>query len=146
MDAIRAGIRARETGGSGLGPRIGNRETRIPRRLGRRQIRRLTATVLALGMGSALTIYFTAMPTPDDPFGSNPLDNKKSLRELELYGGKANVLSAEFQQWFSGLWHGKTLAATIAVLTIVLAFAFWFIASNLGSDVEARTVEEPKPQ
>ena len=146
IDAIRAGIHARETGGRGLGPGIGNQETRPPLKLGRRQIRRFTATVLALGLGSAITIYFTAKPTSDDPFGSNLLDSKKSLRELEFYGGKANVLSAEFQQWFIGLWHGRTLAATIAVLTIVLASAFWFIASNLASDVDAQTGEEPKPQ
>jgi hypothetical protein len=113
--------------------------------MGRQQIHQIAAMILALGLGSALAILLTAKPAPDDPFGYNLLDSKKSLRELEFYGGKANVLSAEIQQWFFGLWHGKTLAATIAVLTVLLAFAFWLVASNRLSDERDRSAKEPMP-
>jgi len=38
----------------------------------------------------------------------------------------ANVLSAEFQDWFAGLWHGQTLAYTVAALTVALTLGFRF--------------------
>jgi hypothetical protein len=38
------------------------------------------------------------------------------------------ALLAEFSEWFGGLWHGRALAATIAVIAIVLAAAC-FVAS-----------------
>jgi hypothetical protein len=97
-------------------------------RTGRRKIRQIAGIMLALGLGVALTIYFTAGPPSADPLGYDPMDTKKYLRELEVYGGKANVFSVEIQEWFSGLWHGRTLAATIAVLTVLLTSVFWFIS------------------
>jgi hypothetical protein len=132
--AIRAKMHERETGESDQDPGQNNHVILNRCRMGQRQIRPVVATLLALGLGSALTIYFTVGPTPADSLGYDPLDTKKYLRELELYGGKANVLSVELRQWFSGLWHGRALAATVAVLTISLAFAFWFVASNQVSD------------
>jgi hypothetical protein len=142
--AIRAKMRKRETGVSDQDPGQNNQVILNRCRMGQRQIRQIVATLLALGLGSALTIYLTAGPTPADPLGYDPLNTKKYLRELELYGGKANVLSVELRQWFSGLWHGRTLAATVAVLTISLAFAFWFVASNQVPD--DGTGDETKPK
>jgi hypothetical protein len=146
INAIRAGIRARDAGEDRQNAGQGNHAILARFRMGRRQIRDVTVMLLALGLGGALTIYFTAGPTPADPLDYDPMDSKKYLRQLELYGGKANVLSVEFQQWFSGLWHGRTLAATIAVLTVLLAFAFWFVASNQGYADGDRMGNETKRQ
>ena len=45
---------------------------------------------------------------------------------LEVIGGKFAVYLDEFNRWFAGLWHGKTLAYTISVLAIALALlCFW---------------------
>jgi len=146
INAIRTSIHERDTGKSLHEPGPGNPEILNRCRMGRRQIRHIAVVILALGLGGALTIYLTVGPMPADPLGYNLLDSKKSLRELELYGGKANVLSVEFQQWFAGLWHGRTLAATVAVLTVLLAFAFWFVASNQISADGDRTGDEAKPE
>jgi hypothetical protein len=56
---------------------------------------------------------------------------------LELYGGKTAVLANEFRYWFIGLWHGKSLAFTIACITIFISLGVYFIANHLppASDV-----------
>ncbi len=99
------------------------------RQLSDRDINRITAGILILGLGAAVILFLTAVPPAADPLGYDPLTNKKYLRELQMYGGKANVFSAELMDWFNGLWHGYNLAYTVAVLTLVLAWLFWFFAT-----------------
>lgn len=84
-----------------------------------RRFRRLTLAILIAGLAAAAVVFVTAGPTPENPLGYDPLDTKLYRRELEVYGGTANVLAAEFMDWFGSLWHGRTLAYTIAVLTLV---------------------------
>ena len=76
-----------------------------------------------VGLGSALAIYLTAGPAPDDLLGRE--DSRQYLRAMELYGGKANLLVAELLDWFQSLWHGTRLAATVACLTVLAAAAVW---------------------
>lgn len=65
------------------------------------------------------------------------MDESKSYRRsLELYGGKANLLASEFTQWFSGLWHGRSLGITVACITAFLCVLLLFLAGNLPSDSE----------
>jgi hypothetical protein len=94
--------------------------------------RRLIAIVLLLaGFGSALIIYFAAKPAPANPLGYDPEDSKQYLREIELYGGKANVLVSEFRQWFDSLWHGRRLAFTVVCLTLATVLFFWVASTPL---------------
>jgi len=75
------------------------------------------------------------------------MQNKMFLHDLELYGGKANVLAAEFRGWFVGLWQGRNLAFTVAVLTILSVLALRFFA-RLASDPlddEEDLPESPRP-
>jgi hypothetical protein len=62
-----------------------------------------------------------------------PEDSKKYLRDLELYGGKANVIMDELRRWFIGLWHGKSLAFTVACITIFVSFGVFYAANHLPS-------------
>ena len=101
------------------------------------RIRAGTRAILVLGFAAAAVIYLTAQPPPENPLGYDPLDTKKYLHDLEVYGGKANVLAAEFREWFDGLWHGKRLAFTVAVITVAAACAFKFFATPLPPDPEA---------
>ena len=86
-----------------------------------RRLRILARWTLLLGLGAALVIYAIAKPAPTDPLGYDPMDTKRYLRELEVFGGKANILATQFRQWFEGLWEGRNLAWTVAVLTVALA-------------------------
>ena len=99
-----------------------------PTSLSRRALRRLTIAILLVGFGSAAAIYLLAGSEPSDPSGYEPLQTKRYVHDLELYGGKANVMAAEFREWFVDLWQGRQLALTIAVLTVLIVLVVRFIA------------------
>jgi hypothetical protein len=111
---------------------------RILDNIGIRYYNLLSIAILAIGLGSSILIYMTAKPMPLNPLGYDPLNTKKYLRQLEVYGGAMNVLATEFMQWFDGLWHGKSLAFTVAIISAVLAFLIWLIGvhrqTNLDKD------------
>ena len=88
------------------------------------RMRRLARWTLILGLAAAALIYLTAHPPPPEPLGTDPLDTKRYLRELEVLGGKGNVLGLQFRQWFAGLWQGRALAGTVAALSGLLAALF----------------------
>ncbi|MBI5589698.1 MAG: hypothetical protein HY881_04355 [Deltaproteobacteria bacterium] len=102
----------------------------------------LSVIILAIGLGSSIIIYLTAEPTPLNPLGYDPLNTKKYLRELEVYGGKMNVLATEFMQWFDGLWHGRSLAFTVGIVSTVLAFLVWFIGIHLQTNLDTESQYE----
>jgi len=100
----------------------------------------ISAIILAVGLGSAAVIYQSAMNDPGDASGyevlggfvypSNGGNSKRYMHDLELYGGKAAVLSDEFMHWFAGLWHGKSLAFTVACIAIFISLCF-IAAANM---------------
>jgi len=94
-------------------------------------LRTTSLAILIAGLAAAIVIYANAGPAPDYPLGSDPEDSKVYLRQLELYGGKANVLGVELRQWFDGLWHGRSLAFTVAVLAALVAAGFRLAAIPL---------------
>lgn len=88
------------------------------------------AIVLVAGLLCSLYVYLTAdneLILEDDLESS-----KKYVNELENYGGNANMLGTELANWFGGLWHGKNLAFTIAAVTLIVAF--WFFYVDYSSD------------
>jgi hypothetical protein len=106
-------------------------ESDSPAPMSQRRLRRLTVAILAAGFVGAIIIYVTASPPPPNPLGYDPLETKKYVHDLELYGGKANVLAEEFREWFVGLWQGRNLAFTVAVLTVLLVLVVRFFATPL---------------
>ncbi len=105
------------------------------------RVGRISRAILALGFAAAVVIYLTAQPPSENPLGYDPLNTKKYLHDLELYGGKANIIAAQFRDWFDSLWHGKPLAFTIVVLAAIAAGAFKFFATPLPPDPEAPDVD-----
>ena len=93
----------------------------------------IAVAMLGLGLGSALAIYLTAAPERANRFQNDPLANKKYLREMRVIGGKGNVLAAEFNDWFAGLWHGRALGGTVAALTVGATLTFRFVATHPDS-------------
>lgn len=65
------------------------------------------------------------LPSPDN--------SKQYLRDLQLYGGTANVLAYELSSWFAGLWEGKRLAYTIIFITLLVAAGIFYVAARLPS-------------
>ena len=94
------------------------------------RVKVITWLILGPGLAAGLAIYLLAAPPPpEDPFLTSRLDDKKYRRELAVYGGNANVVAADFMDWFNGLWHGRALGGTVAVLTILTALGFRFVAA-----------------
>jgi hypothetical protein len=100
------------------------------------RIRRVTRTILAVGFAAAAAAYVFAVARPVNPL-ADQLESKKYLHDLEMYGGKANVLAAQFRDWFAGLWSGTNLAWTIAALTILTVLVYRFFAVPLDEDEDA---------
>jgi hypothetical protein len=103
--------------------------------------------VLLVGLGSALSIYLTADNYSDSSLGYDmaggnvypvkPEDSKMFIHDLEVYGGKGNVIANGLVRWLAGLWHGKSLAYTVACITIFVAFGFFLVARHLPPDVKS---------
>lgn len=97
--------------------------------------RSVAAGILLAGLAAALLIYFTATPPADLP-GDRLENSKQYLRQMEVYGGAANVLASEIRDWFAGLWHGRALAFTVACLSALLAFAIVIALTPLPPTVD----------
>ena len=102
---------------------------------------------MLVGLGSAVLIYQSAGDDSDNVLGYEiiggsaypirPEDSRTYRRDLELYGGKAAVIADDFSRWFVGLWHGKSLAFTVAVISIFISLGFFFAANRLPSRLKS---------
>ena len=107
----------------------------------------ISVIILLVGLGSAVLIYRTDGNDSNGVLGYEiiggqaypikPEDSKMYRHDLELYGGKAAVLSDEFSRWFVGLWHGKSLAFTVAYITLFISFVVFYIANHLPSRLKS---------
>jgi hypothetical protein len=114
----------------------------------------ISAAILLIGLSSSVLIYLTAENYSERVLGYDmlggsvypitPEDSKKYRHDLELYGGKANVLADEFISWFDGLWHGKSLAFTLASITIFVSLVFFLVGSYLPSVPESGERDEDR--
>jgi hypothetical protein len=102
--------------------------------LTRAQIRLYAAgyVVLAAGFGCSFWAYRVAVSDElGDSLMAQARDTKGYQGQMEYLGGKANVLGNDISSWFIGLWHGRHLAYTLAVLTIAIAVACFYVAFAL---------------
>jgi hypothetical protein len=91
-------------------------------------LRYWSAGVLLIGLLAAEIVYVLAA---DEADASDALASGRMYQHnLQVMGGKAAVLFDGFDRWFAGLWHGRPLAYTVAVLTVVAA-ATLYVASRL---------------
>jgi len=113
----------------------------------------ISAIILLVGLSIATLIYLGGGHDSQGIWGYeggngaaypiSPEDSKQYLRDLELYGGKANVLADQFRRWFSGLWHGKSLALIVACTTIIISFGFFYAANYRTSPVKSKDQRGP---
>jgi hypothetical protein len=64
------------------------------------------------------TIGYLGNDAGGPSYAVSPRDSKSYQRDMELYGGTANLLADELRRWFDGLWQGQTLAYTVGFLTL----------------------------
>jgi hypothetical protein len=135
-------MKVRSTGATGNGKS----------QMNKRLFHLLSATVLLVGLISSVLIYQKADRDERAALGYEaadgsvypimPEDSKMYLRDMEQFGGKANVLADEIRRWFVGLWQGKSLAFTVACISIVLSLAGFYAANHLPSNEKSDRDEE----
>ena len=95
--------------------------------------------ILVVGLLSSIWIYRTAETggsslgyeaSGGSVYPINPDDSRKYRHDLELYGGKANVMADEFRRWLAGLFQGKTLGITLAVITVAISLGLFYAANS----------------
>jgi len=88
--------------------------------------------VLVAGLGVSVLIWRAADRIERETGGAqaadpdalpSPLEDRKQLRELELYGGQGSVLMEQAK----GMLHGKSLAKTVAVGSVITAAGLFLI-------------------
>ena len=94
----------------------------------------IAAAVLICGLAGAIAVYFTAADDSENLAVYEFEQSKIYRHDLELYGGKLNVLLSEFMRWFGGLWHGKSFAFTIAFISFLISGLIFFAAKLLHTD------------
>jgi hypothetical protein len=83
----------------------------------------LTAAILGSGWATALMVYVMAGRRVEDDDVYEMEHSKRYLRQVEMIGGKAGLLANDLREWLAGLFHGQSLAYTIAVVTALVALA-----------------------
>lgn len=122
----------------------------------RADIKLLSALILLVGLACSGIIYWTA-GNPAAPgllgyeegeggvYPIEPDQSKKYLRDMEIYGGQANVLMDQLRRWLIGLWQGKSLAYTVAGLSALAAAAVYWAAGRPtdGDEGDEPSRDEP---
>jgi hypothetical protein len=121
----------------------------------KQRLRVICLVILAAGLCGAMLIYLLADDIPDDSLGYvivngtvYPLatrDSKKYRREVERLGGKAALAFDDFNRWFTQLWQGKTLAKTVAWISILLSLGIYLFANALQPDARSDSQEVREP-
>jgi len=107
----------------------------------------ISALVLLVGLLGAVAIYVTAEQEEeaavgydlvgDQAHGIAPHSSKRYVHDLELYGGKAAVLSDKINRWFSELWQGTSLAFTVAFIASLISLGYFLAARQKAADERA---------
>lgn len=83
------------------------------------RLRLAAAVVAAGGLGIGGWIWFTR---PAVEATAMEFSRSRAYEfQLERIGGKFAVLSAQIDTWFESLWQGRTLGASIAVASLLVA-------------------------
>lgn len=100
--------------------------------------------LLALGWGAALIIYATA-PDSSTPAANYTLAGGQRFadtssptgwqaQQILRAGGQGTLMLVRLDDWLGSLWHGRRLAATLAVAALVLALACRWVAALVDED------------
>ncbi len=103
---------------------------------------KVAAAIVLAGFVAACIIYVTASASSGGSL-ERPEDSKQYLRQMEVYGGRANVLASQAREWFRELWHGKRLAGTVAILSLVLAVLAFVALTPLADPGRGSEQSEP---
>jgi hypothetical protein len=93
----------------------------------------VTVLLVVVGWTVAAIVYFHAAPPDDDPLRQFH-DSKSYQQQVERFGGKATVFANDLTDWIASLFRGQNLAFTIAGITLMVAFGYFFRATRRTPD------------
>jgi hypothetical protein len=96
------------------------------------RVHRYGVAILVIGLVSAALIYLLAPEDPNADAAREILSGRAYEYNVERIAGTAAVYTGRFNQWLGSLWHGKQLAATVAVLAVVLALLCFLLARMIA--------------
>jgi hypothetical protein len=106
----------------------------------RKKLLAASVLVLVAGIACAAWIYETADDAADlsgayqiivvdgVPKAIAPNESKAYMRDLQRYGGKMAVIFDDIGRWWNGLWHGRSLALSVAFITVLVSLGLYFVA------------------
>lgn len=102
-------------------------------------------TIMLAGLLGATLIYATAADDRVPDPGAEIESSRVYEYNVERIGGMAAVYAARFNRWLAGLWHGRPLAYTIAVLSLIIGLACFWLAHMVYVRLPSsgRSGEEP---
>lgn len=102
------------------------------------RLRLVAVTVLIAGLGSAISIWLdqdridrqarTAGTEVTQPL--SPEDSRRYSRDVQLYYGETGLLVEKWKHWLGELTHGKPLAYTIGISSLVVAIGLLYMADR----------------
>jgi hypothetical protein len=104
-------------------------------------LRVLAVTILVSGLGSAISIWRaqdridrqTRAEGTDIAGPLSPEDSRRYTHDMEMYYGQTGLLLDRWGRWWEEMTHGKPLAKTIAVTSLVVAGGAFYLATNRGT-------------
>ena len=112
----------------------------------------ISAIILLVGLSSSVWIYLSAGDDSESVLGYeisggqaylvSPENSKKYVHDLKVMGGSAAVVADQFSRWFIGLWHGKSLAFTVACIAGFISLGFFFAARIALAHLESGAHDE----
>ncbi len=112
----------------------------------RKRLYFVSIAVLIVGLFVAIAIYLRADDSLDfsDAYQVEningkahtvaPNDSRVYQRELERMGGKSYLLFDDLNRWIAGLFHGKALAFTVGVSSLVVSLVLFLFARFITWD------------
>jgi multisubunit Na+/H+ antiporter MnhG subunit len=102
-----------------------------------------SAVILLAGLVSSILIYRAAVNDEASDSSYEVIGgfvypgggayNKRYVHDLQVYGGNAAMLADRFTRWFFGLWHGTSLAYTVAVIALLVSFIVYVVSNNVSA-------------
>ena len=105
------------------------------------RVRLFGAIILVVGFAVAGWVWLAQNAANGD---ESMLDSRKQVRQLQVYYGQSGVVFEQWTEWLKSLFHGKRLAAAIAVVSIIIALPCLVAADRVVAFVELmKTPPEP---
>jgi len=98
--------------------------------------------VLLIGLTAGLLIYMFTSDDEGVDYGRQIASGRMYQHNVAVMGGKFGLYVEQFNQWFGGLWHGRPLAYTVAVLAVAISLVCfclaWIVSEPLPSEPDER--------